>query len=72
LSPTTPRTHSARRLRYDGRVGVIAELLPHPHGFLEFFFLGMLLSLLVAVGLFALFVVGQLFRNPGRKPRHRS
>ena len=33
-------------------MSVIAEILPHPHGFLEFFFLGMLLSLLVAVGLF--------------------
>ena len=52
-------------------MSAIAEILPHPHGFLEFFFLGMLLSLLVAVGLFALFVGGQLFRNPGRKPRHR-
>jgi hypothetical protein len=51
-------------------VGVIAELLPHPHGFLEVFFLAVLLSLLGAVGLFAVFVGGQLFRNPGRRPRH--
>jgi hypothetical protein len=50
-------------------VAILAELLPHPHGFLEVFFLAMLLSLLVAVGAFALFVAGQVFRNPGRRPR---
>ena len=41
------------------------------HGFLEFFFLGMLSLLLVAVGLFALFLLAQFVRNPGRPQRRR-
>jgi hypothetical protein len=41
------------------------------HGFLEWFFAGMLSLLVVAVGAFALFVAVQLFRNPGRQPRAR-
>ena len=36
------------------------------HGFLEWFFAGMLTFLVLAVGAFALFVGMQLFRNPGR------
>ena len=36
------------------------------HGFLEWFFAGMLASLVGVVGLFALYVFVQLFRNPGR------
>jgi hypothetical protein len=36
------------------------------HGFLEWFFVGMLTFLVLAVGAFALFVGVQLFRNPGR------
>ena len=36
----------------------------HP-GFLEIFFLSMLIALVAAVGLFAFFLVVQLFRNPG-------
>lgn len=40
-------------------------------GFLEWFFFGLLTILVVAVGLFALFVGGQLFRNPARHPRTR-
>ena len=35
-------------------------------GFLEWFFVGMLTFLVVAVGAFALFVGVQLFRNPAR------
>lgn len=38
-------------------------------GFLEWFFAGLLASLVGAVGLFALFVFVQLFRNPGRGSR---
>jgi hypothetical protein len=41
-------------------------------GFLEWFFVGLLVSLLGAVGLFALFVLVQLVRNPGRQPRRHS
>jgi hypothetical protein len=40
-------------------------------GFLEWFFAGLLALLVVGVGLFALFVGVQLFRNPGRQPRVR-
>ncbi|MEP6973775.1 MAG: hypothetical protein ABI869_06505 [Actinomycetota bacterium] len=36
------------------------------HGFLEWFFAGMLTFLVLAVSAFALFVGVQLFRNPGR------
>jgi len=35
-------------------------------GFLEWFFLGLLVVLVGAVGLFALYLVAQLFRNPAR------
>jgi hypothetical protein len=36
-------------------------------GFLEWFFVGLLTMLTGAVGLFALFLFVQLFRNPGRR-----
>ncbi len=36
-------------------------------GFLELFFAGVLASLVGAVGLFALFMFVQLFRNPSRR-----
>jgi hypothetical protein len=39
------------------------------HGFLEYFFLGLLIALLGAVGIFALFLLIQLVRNPGRPLR---
>lgn len=42
------------------------------HGFLEWFFVGMLAFLVLAVGAFALFIGLQLFRNPGRQPRTRT
>jgi hypothetical protein len=42
-----------------------------PWGFLEWFFVGMLAFLVVAVGGFALYVSVQLFRNPSRRPRAR-
>jgi hypothetical protein len=38
-------------------------------GFLEYFFLGLLILLLGAVGLFAVFLALQLIRNPGRPHR---
>jgi hypothetical protein len=40
-------------------------------GFLEWFFAGLLTLLVGLVGLFALFLFVQLFRNPGRQPRSR-
>lgn len=40
-------------------------------GFLEWFFAGLLTLLVAVVGLFALFLFVQLFRNPGRQPRSR-
>jgi hypothetical protein len=38
-------------------------------GFLEWFFLGLLSFLVVAVTLFGLYMAIQFFRNPGRSPR---
>ena len=38
-------------------------------GFLEIFFVSVLTLLVGAVGLFALFLLIQLFRNPARRPR---
>jgi hypothetical protein len=38
-------------------------------GFLEIFFALVLISLVGVVGLFAVFVTVQLFRNPGRRIR---
>jgi hypothetical protein len=38
-------------------------------GFLEWFFLGLLMLLVVIVSVFGLFVAIQFFRNPGRAPR---
>jgi hypothetical protein len=38
-------------------------------GFLEWFFLGLLTLLVVAVTFFALFMAIQFFRNPGRASR---
>jgi len=40
-------------------------------GFLEWFFVGLLVALVGVVGLFALYLVAQLVRNPGRKPKRR-
>jgi hypothetical protein len=41
-------------------------------GFLEWFFVGLLVSLLGLVGLFSLYAISQVVRNPGRAPRRRS
>lgn len=40
-------------------------------GFLEWFFFALLAILVAAVGVFALFLAAQLFRNPARHPRIR-
>jgi len=46
---------------------MIAGLLPHLSGFLQYFFVGLLLLLVGAVGVFFVFVAVQLVRNPGRR-----
>jgi len=50
---------------------MLARLLPPHIGILEGVFLLGLIGLTVIVGVFALFVVTQQFRNPGR-PARRS
>jgi hypothetical protein len=40
-------------------------------GFLEWFFVGLLVALVGVVGLFFLYLAAQLVRNPGRAPRRR-
>jgi hypothetical protein len=47
----------------------MSEFLPNPSGFLEWFFLLVLVGLTGAVGTFALFLLVNVFRNPGRRPR---
>jgi hypothetical protein len=46
----------------------IASFWPEMPGFLEKFFVGLLVLLVAAVGLFALYLITNQFRNPGRKP----
>lgn len=41
------------------------------NGFLEWFFLGLLSLLVVAVSVAGLYMALQLFRTPGRSPRPR-
>ena len=41
-------------------------------GFLEWFFVGLLVALLGVVGLFSIYAAAQMVRNPGRSPRRRS
>ena len=41
------------------------------HGFLEWFFLGLLTFLVAAVSLFGIFMLLQFFRNPARPDRRR-
>jgi hypothetical protein len=48
---------------------VLARLIPDHIGILEGIFLVGLTVLAALVGLFALYVVGQQFRNPGRSDR---
>jgi hypothetical protein len=48
---------------------VVASFFPEVKGWLEAIFIGLLVVLAGAVGLFALFVIAQQFRNPGRRDR---
>ena len=48
---------------------MLARLLPEHIGILEGVFLLGLLGLTAIVGIFALYVVSQQFRNPGRSER---
>ncbi|HEX2426076.1 MAG TPA: hypothetical protein VHM47_09360 [Actinomycetota bacterium] len=48
---------------------ILAATAGRPWGFLEWFFAGLLAVLVVIVGLFFLYLVGQLFLNPGRRER---
>jgi hypothetical protein len=51
---------------------VAVDVIPRPNGFLEWYFLLQLLGLLGLVGAFTLFLLWNLFRNPGRKSRDRG
>lgn len=46
----------------------LASIWPEMPGFLEKFFVGLLALLVAAVGAFALYLIANQFRNPGRKP----
>lgn len=46
---------------------MIAALLPEIDGLLPLVFIVLLLTLAGAVGVFALYVIAQQFRNPGRR-----
>jgi hypothetical protein len=48
---------------------MLAVLIPAHLGWLEAIFLGLLLTLVGLVGAFALYVIVQQFRNPGRPIR---
>ncbi len=48
---------------------MLAALVPEIDGFLPLEFLALLVSLTGIVGVFALYVVAQQFRNPGRRDR---
>lgn len=48
---------------------MLGVLVPQHLGWLEVIFLGLLLTLVALVGLFALYVIVQQFRNPGRPIR---
>jgi hypothetical protein len=48
-------------------VALIGGFFPEIKGWLEAVFIGLLVLLAGAVGMFALFVIAQQFRNPGRR-----
>jgi threonine/homoserine/homoserine lactone efflux protein len=48
-------------------MAITADLLPHLSGFLQYFFVGLLVVLVGVVGIFFLFLVAQLVRNPARR-----
>jgi hypothetical protein len=47
----------------------VGAVLPEIHGLLPLIFVGVLVLLTIAVGVFALYVIAQQFRNPGRPIR---
>lgn len=51
---------------------LLASFFPDVKGWLEAIFIGLLVLLAGAVGVFALFVITQQFRNPGRRDRSGS
>jgi hypothetical protein len=51
----------------DAMATMLADLLPHLSGFLQYFFVGLLVVLVGLVGLFFAFLVVQLIRNPARR-----
>ncbi|HWC71403.1 MAG TPA: hypothetical protein VG993_09605 [Actinomycetota bacterium] len=51
---------------------MLASFFPDIEGWLEAIFVGLLVLLAGAVGVFALFVIVQQFRNPGRRGRTGS
>jgi hypothetical protein len=48
-------------------IAVLASFFPDIEGWLEAIFIGLLVLLAGAVGVFAVFVMVQQFRNPGRR-----
>jgi hypothetical protein len=50
---------------------VLAALLPEVQGTLGWIFIGVLALMTGAVGVFAIFLFAQQFRNPGRPTRRR-
>lgn len=48
---------------------LLAVIWPEAEGLLEWTFLGLLVMLTALVGLFAVYVGAQQFRNPGRSQR---
>jgi hypothetical protein len=50
-------------------VVMLGVLVPQHLGWLEVIFLGLLLTLVALVGLFAMYVIVQQFRNPARPLR---
>ena len=50
-------------------MSLLAVIWPETQGLLEWIFLGILVLLTALVGLFAVYVAAQQFRNPGRPLR---
>ena len=47
---------------------LLASFFPEIKGWLEAIFVGLLVILAAAVGVFAIFLIANQFRNPGRRP----
>jgi hypothetical protein len=50
-------------------MSLLAVIWPEAQGLMEWIFLGLLVFLTGLVGVFAVYVAAQQFRNPGRPPR---